>query len=64
MESNLPPIPNKLAKALSDKFPDQCARLEDENRMVWFKAGQRSVIDYLLDQHKIQNETILERKTL
>jgi len=28
-------------------FPDKCADLTDDDRMVWYKSGQRSVINYL-----------------
>ena len=40
-----------LSKALIDKldklYPDKCPLLTDDDRMVWFKVGQRSVINYL-----------------
>jgi len=62
MEHSLPPIPNKLVKALDEMFPDSCPRIDDSNRMVWFRAGQRAVVDFLIEHHKRQNETILERQ--
>ena len=40
-----------LSKDLIDKldklYPDKCPLLTDDDRMVWFKVGQRSVINYL-----------------
>ena len=55
----IPTIPNALLKALDEMFPDQSPRLDDTDRMVWFRAGQRAVVDFLVEQHKRQNETIL-----
>ena len=40
-----------LSKDLIDKldklYPDKCPLLTDDDRLVWFKVGQRSVINYL-----------------
>jgi len=55
----LPSIPTVLVKALDEMFPVQCPRLDDTERMVWFRAGQRAVVDFLVEHHKRQNETIL-----
>ncbi|HCO12753.1 MAG TPA: hypothetical protein DIT46_01130 [Gemmatimonadetes bacterium] len=55
----LPPVPKALVKALDEMFPVQCPRLDDTERMVWFRAGQRAVVDFLIEHHKRQNETIL-----
>ena len=59
MEGTMPPIPKSLLDALDGMFPDQTPRLEDTDRMVWFKAGQRATVDYLIEQHKRQNESVL-----
>ena len=53
---DLPYIPNDLLTALDIRFPDTCPSLKDEERMVWFKAGQRSVVTYLADQSRRQKE--------
>ena len=58
-EHALPPIPPSLIKALDEMFPDQCPRVDDTDRMVWIKAGQRQVVEVLIEHHKRQNETIL-----
>ena len=63
MENSIPSIPNKLVQALDDIFPDKCPRIEDSNRMVWFRAGQRSVVDFLIEHSNRQNETILDRQS-
>lgn len=37
-----------LLVELSRLYPSQCPALKDTDREVWFHAGQRSVIEYLL----------------
>jgi uncharacterized protein YgbK (DUF1537 family) len=59
MEGKIPTIPNALVEALDEMFPVQCPRLDDTDRMIWFRAGQRAVVDFLIERHKQQNETIL-----
>tara|TARA_R110002110_G_scaffold288608_1_gene502987 strand:- start:36 stop:224 length:189 start_codon:yes stop_codon:yes gene_type:complete len=59
MEGEIPPIPTALLKVLGEMFPDQCPRMDDDDRMVWFRAGQRAVVDFLIEHHKRQNETAL-----
>jgi hypothetical protein len=59
MENNIPNISKPLIDALDKMFPDSCPRLEDKDRMVWFRAGQRAVVDVLIEHYKRQNETVL-----
>jgi hypothetical protein len=61
-QTQLPAVSPELIKALSAMFPDRCACIEDKDRMVWFKAGQRSIVDVLIEHHKRQNESILGTK--
>jgi hypothetical protein len=58
METPIPEIPNVLLKILDERFPDHSPRLEDDDRLIWFKAGQRSVVAFLMEQSRRQNETI------
>ena len=58
-EHALPPIPPSLIKALDEMLPEQWPRVDDTDRMVWIKAGQRQVVEVLIEHHKRQNETIL-----
>ena len=60
--TQLPPIPKELIVSLDKLFPDSCPRIEDKDRMVWFRAGQRSVVDVLIEHYKRQNETFLGNK--
>jgi len=43
----LPTLSKNLIDKLDKLFPDKCADLTDDDRMVWYKSGQRSVINYL-----------------
>jgi hypothetical protein len=43
----LPALSKDLIDKLDKLYPDKCPLLTDEERMVWYKAGQRSVINYL-----------------
>ena len=43
----LPALSKDLIDKLDKLYPDKCPLLTDEDRMVWYKSGQRSVINYL-----------------
>jgi hypothetical protein len=43
----LPALSKDLIDKLDKLYPDKCPQLTDDDRMVWFKTGQRSVINYL-----------------
>jgi len=43
----LPALSKDLIEKLDKLYPDKCPLLTDDDRMVWFKVGQRSVINYL-----------------
>jgi hypothetical protein len=43
----LPALSKDLIDKLDKLYPDKCPLLTDDDRMVWFKLGQRSVINYL-----------------
>ena len=46
-ELALPALSKDLIDKLDKLYPDKCPLLTDDDRMVWFKVGQRSVINYL-----------------
>ena len=60
----LPPITNELNEGLDAAFPHRHPDLSFSDREIWFKAGQRFVVDYLIDQQKRQQETMLNQRTL
>ena len=43
----LPTLSKDLIEKLDKLYPDKCPLLTDDDRMVWLKVGQRSVINYL-----------------
>ena len=51
----LPTLSKDLIDKLDKLYPDKCPLLTDDDRMVWFKVGQRSVINYL---QQIYNEQL------
>lgn len=44
----LPTFSVDLIKQLDQEYPHRCPSLTDSDRLIWFKAGQRSVVDKLL----------------
>lgn len=53
---DLPHVPGDLLAVLDARFPDKCPHISEPDRMIWFKAGQRSVIAILVDQVRRQKE--------
>ena len=51
-----PRINQEVIKYLDELFPDKCPNLEDNEKQVWFKAGQRSVVNHLIKEIKQQEE--------
>ena len=58
MEIPFPQVPKVLIDYLNQFYPDCCPKESDSNRAIWIKTGQRSVVNFLLEQHKRQNEEI------
>ncbi len=44
----LPSFSSDLIKMLDEAYPDRCPSINLSDREVWFKAGQRSVVNKLL----------------
>ena len=61
---SLPVITDELIQALDAVFPDRCPDLSFSDREVWYRSGQRSVVDYLIEQQLRQKETMLTNKIL
>jgi hypothetical protein len=60
MKLKCPPIDAELITYLETIYPDQVPNLDDTDRKVWFKVGGASVVRHLKDQHKKQQNNILE----
>lgn len=56
--SRFPIVPESLVFELDSRFPNTCPLLDDTDRMIWFHAGQRAVVNFLLEMYQRQNETI------
>ena len=64
MASNtLPLITDDLIQGLDNLYPQRHPDLSLSDREIWYKAGQRSVVDYLIEQQKRQRETMLNNTT-
>lgn len=64
MASNtLPLITDDLIQALDDLYPQRHPDLSLSDREIWYRSGQRSVVDYLIEQQKRQRETMLNNTT-
>ena len=51
-----PIISNELIDYLDSIFPEKSADLKDTEKAVFFKGGQRSVVNHLIKQKQIQEE--------
>ena len=64
MASNtLPLIADDLIQGLDNLYPQRHPDLSLSDREIWYRAGQRSVVDYLIEQQKRQRETMLNNTT-
>jgi len=64
MASNtLPLITDDLIQALDNLYPQRHPDLSLSDREIWYRSGQRSVVDYLIAQQKRQRETMLNNTT-
>ena len=61
---SLPVITDELINSLSSVFPDRHPDLSFTDREVWYRAGQRYVVDYLIEQQLRQKETMLNNRVL
>jgi hypothetical protein len=51
-----------LIKQLDEQYPNRQPNITDTERQVWFKAGQRSVVDNLIFRQKCDEERKYEIK--
>ena len=62
--NTLPVITDDLIQGLDNLYPQRHPDLSLSDREIWYKAGQRFVVDYLIEQQKRQQETMLDQKLL
>ena len=58
-EIQLPYTVDELIKVLDKIYPDRLPSLKDNEREVWFKAGQRSVVNWLNELKKRSEDNLL-----
>ena len=58
-EIQLPYTVDELINVLDKIYPDRSRSLKDNEREVWFKAGQRSVVNWLKDLKKRSEDNLL-----
>ena len=61
---NLPPITDELINGLDSLFPQRHPDLSLSEKEIWYKAGQRYVVDFLIEQQLRQKETMLTERVL
>jgi len=52
----VPLISDELIEYLDSIFPNQCAELDQDEKTIFYKSGQRSVVNHLKEKRKIQKE--------
>jgi hypothetical protein len=52
-----PFIDPEIIKYLEELYPDKAPDLSMEEKLIWFSAGQVSVVRHLRDQYNLQEET-------
>lgn len=58
----LPSTVTKLIEELNKAYPHRCPTLKESEREIFYKAGQRSVVDFLQRLLNEANENILKEK--
>jgi hypothetical protein len=61
---SLPVITDELIEGLDQVFPNRHPDLSLSDREVWYRAGQRYVVDFLIEQQARQKETMLNESVL
>ena len=54
--NELPIIKEELIRYLEKLFPNKCADLKDTERDIFYKSGQRSVVEHLIEKYNLQKE--------
>lgn len=53
----IPYIETEIIQYLDELYPDKAPDLSMEEKLIWFTAGQVSVVRHLKEQYKLQEET-------
>lgn len=52
-----PLISRELVEYLKELYPDRLVSLQWSEREIFYKAGQRNVVDFLIDKYKEQQSS-------
>ena len=52
----IPTITDELVNYLDSLFPEKCADLQENEKQIFYKSGQRSVVKHLIEKYKLQQE--------
>jgi hypothetical protein len=55
-EQPMPRITKALLRDLDERFPARYPALDWTDREIWYRAGQRAVVEFLMDRFKSQTE--------
>jgi hypothetical protein len=58
MEDRFPPVPDELLQVLNTLFPERSPEIGETDRDLVWRGGQRSVIRFLNEKYRLQNETV------
>ena len=47
-------IPEQLVRDLDDLFPHKCPSISMSEKEIWFYAGQREIVDWLIERREAQ----------
>ncbi len=53
----IPYIETEIIQYLDGIYPDKAPDLSMEEKLIWFTAGQVSVVRHLKEQYRLQEET-------
>ena len=52
----IPILSEELIDYLDTLFPEKCADLQENEKEIFYKSGQRSVVTHLIEKQKQQQE--------
>lgn len=55
----IPRIPGEVVRFLDLTYPERCADLKETLLEIYYRAGQRSVVKYIVRIFEEQNENVL-----
>lgn len=56
----LPATADQVVELLNQRFPDRCPDPKDPEREVWMKAGERRVVQWLLELRRRRDDNLLD----